>query len=322
MAQSTQLTHIKDMVVVAAIVGLSSSSAYLGMRASKAETALEQSRAQQRVLLQKVQQVDESFARIRDYTATAHTLIRPEQSIIERQKDSFTRRALPMSESWTYESWRADLLQTHKSDTDAFLYHVDRIDEVRSHADMLTRRLAGLADILKANKSLMNAIPSILPVEGGAITSEFGVRLSPFEGKRHMHAGLDIAAEIGTKILAPADALVSFVGDFDDMGKTVVLDHGNGILTRFGHTSSSFVKQGQKVKRGQQIAAVGNTGRSTGPHLHYEIWVGSNPVNPREFLFDMADGPTSVPLAAATKPVERLPMPHVKMANLRQDTDL
>jgi murein DD-endopeptidase MepM/ murein hydrolase activator NlpD len=99
-----------------------------------------------------------------------------------------------------------------------------------------------------------------------------------------MHCGLDIAARTGTPVLAPADGVVKRVGTAPDYGKMVVIDHGYGYQTLYAHNSKLFVKVGQRVKRGDQIAAIGNTGRSTGSHLHYEVHLNGVPIDPRKFL--------------------------------------
>ena len=116
------------------------------------------------------------------------------------------------------------------------------------------------------------------------MTSRYGYRISPFTGKRKFHAGLDIAADIGTPVGAPARGKVVMVGRKGPLGKTVVLDHGYGFRTTFGHNSRVHVKLGQEVERGETIAEVGNTGRSTGPHLHYAVKVNEKSVNPADYI--------------------------------------
>ena len=101
-----------------------------------------------------------------------------------------------------------------------------------------------------------------------------------------MHAGLDIAAAGGTAIVAPARGRATFVGTKGPLGRTLMIDHGFGVKTMYGHTSAIFVKAGQTVERGQKIAAVGNSGRSTGPHLHYVVEVNGAPRNPLDYIFD------------------------------------
>ncbi len=145
--------------------------------------------------------------------------------------------------------------------------------------------LESLLSFFEEQKSALAAVPSVWPTRGW-ITSGFGYRLDPYTGSRKFHTGLDIATLTGTPIVAPADGLVSFKGYKKDLGKTLTLDHGYGLISRYGHVSEIYVKQGQKVKRGQVIAAVGSTGRSTGPHLHYEVRVNGLRVDPRKYLLN------------------------------------
>ena len=126
-------------------------------------------------------------------------------------------------------------------------------------------------------------VPSIWPTEGEA-TDGFGVRGNPFGGGSEFHSGLDIAAPRGTPVVAAADGKVVQAGWQNGYGQVVVLDHGNGLTTRYGHLSKIEVFAGQELKRGEELGEVGSTGRSTGPHLHYEVRIGELPVSPRRYL--------------------------------------
>lgn len=126
-------------------------------------------------------------------------------------------------------------------------------------------------------------IPSSPPVNG-PVGSGFGFRSDPFTGGSALHTGLDFPADVGTPILAAAGGVVLSVGMHPQYGQLVELDHGNGLITRYAHTSRMLVKQGDLVKRGQTIAEVGSTGRSTGPHLHFEVLVEGVQQNPAKFL--------------------------------------
>jgi len=128
------------------------------------------------------------------------------------------------------------------------------------------------------------AIPSIRPVDSLSFTSNFGVRSDPFRGTRAMHAGVDIPGAHGTNIYATASGTVNRAGWANGYGNLVELDHGRGIVTRYGHLSSFVVAAGQHVTRGQLIAHMGSTGRSTGTHLHYEVRIDGGAVNPVPFL--------------------------------------
>jgi murein DD-endopeptidase MepM/ murein hydrolase activator NlpD len=118
------------------------------------------------------------------------------------------------------------------------------------------------------------------------VTSDFGFRLDPFTAERKSHEGLDIANAAGTGVVAPADGVVVYAAAENGYGNVLVLDHGFGIKTRYGHLSKIEVRLGDRIKRGQLIASIGNTGRSTGPHLHYEVRVNGVPENPRKFILE------------------------------------
>jgi len=142
-----------------------------------------------------------------------------------------------------------------------------------------------LDEYLKNQKSLLAATPSIWPTRGW-VTSGFGYRKSPFTGLPEKHEGLDIAARMGSEIRATADGKVTLSGRENGYGNMVEVDHGYGIMTRYGHNSKNLVKVGDKVKRGQVISLVGNTGRSTGPHVHYEVLLNGIPVSPRNYILE------------------------------------
>jgi murein DD-endopeptidase MepM/ murein hydrolase activator NlpD len=138
---------------------------------------------------------------------------------------------------------------------------------------------------LKSQRNLLSSTPSIRPTEGW-LSSGFGYRVSPFTGLREFHKGLDFAGRKGTKIIAPADGVVSFVGRNGSYGKMIKIDHGHGIITRYGHLQKALKKRGEAVKRGDVIALMGNTGHSTGPHLHYEVLLNGLPVNPKKYILN------------------------------------
>ena len=158
-----------------------------------------------------------------------------------------------------------------------------RIDEVRRQIDLRRESQEEIQGILNDQRSLLAAKPSGWPVKGW-LTSSFGLRHDPFNGKRKMHEGLDVAARTGTSVIATADGIVSSLKTEPGYGKMVTIDHGYGYRTLYGHNSKFNVKVGQRVRRGDRIASVGNTGRSTGSHVHYEIRLNGVPVNPQKYL--------------------------------------
>ncbi len=136
----------------------------------------------------------------------------------------------------------------------------------------------------RAGKALA-ALPSRWPVRGG-VNSEFGNRLSPWTRVTEFHSGIDINAQPRTPIRAPAGGTVTFAGGQQEYGNTIILDHGQDVRSIYGHLSQVAVKHGERVERGQLIGYTGNTGRSSGPHLHYEILVKGRSVNPRAYLWN------------------------------------
>jgi murein DD-endopeptidase MepM/ murein hydrolase activator NlpD len=138
---------------------------------------------------------------------------------------------------------------------------------------------------LEDRPSLLASAPSIWPTRGW-LTSEFGARIDPNSNERAMHRGVDIATPHGSPVVAPSDGTVLFVGVEGSYGKVLVIDHGYGVQTRFGHLSEVFATPGERVRRGARVAAVGNTGRSSGPHLHYEVRVDGIPENPRRYVLE------------------------------------
>ena len=159
------------------------------------------------------------------------------------------------------------------------------IENIQIEAAVQEESFNELVEFLEDKKSLLASTPSVWPVRGW-ITSGFGRRVSPFTGTYKDHEGLDIATRMGTPIIAPADGRVTYVGVESGYGKLLVIDHGYGVMTRYGHNSKIFTKVGEEIKRGQKIAAVGSTGRSTGPHVHYEVRVNGVPVNPKNYILN------------------------------------
>ncbi len=137
---------------------------------------------------------------------------------------------------------------------------------------------------LAGDKRLLNATPSIRPVSSGFITSRFGRRMDPFTGRAATHYGVDYSARVGTPIVATADGAVTFTGRWYEFGWAVEISHGNGIVTRYAHCSKVLVEMGQRVKRGDVIARVGSSGRSTAPHLHYEVLLEGDRTNPLAYV--------------------------------------
>lgn len=163
---------------------------------------------------------------------------------------------------------------------------VDRdLERLKGRVEAQEQGFSDLVSFLEDRKSLLASTPSITPVRGW-VTSAFRRRNDPFTGNAVWHRGLDISTGMGTPVLAPADGVVTYTGSKVDFGNILSLDHGYGYLTRYGHNSRIIVRAGQQVRRGQVIAFVGNTGKSTGPHLHYEVLRNGVPVNPQDYIIN------------------------------------
>jgi murein DD-endopeptidase MepM/ murein hydrolase activator NlpD len=153
-----------------------------------------------------------------------------------------------------------------------------------------------LKTYLDEKTAVLAATPTILPSQG-LVTAGYGHRRSPFTGKREFHEGMDIAAPVGTPIVATADGIVTFAGFAGSYGNVVFIDHGHGFATAYAHNSSNRVRVRQRVRRGEVIAYVGNTGRTTGPHVHYEVHANGVAANPLTYAVD----PSSQSFAAVAK---------------------
>jgi murein DD-endopeptidase MepM/ murein hydrolase activator NlpD len=159
------------------------------------------------------------------------------------------------------------------------------VDRLLRLSDYELEKFAEAESALGDLKDRLDHTPSIMPASGWS-SRGFGMMNDPFTGYRQMHRGMDIANHAGTPIVATADGRVKAVGTYGHMGKMITIDHGHGFVTRYGHLSKAEVKRGDVVTRGQVIARMGNTGRSTGPHLHYEVWRNGKAVNPHEYILN------------------------------------
>jgi murein DD-endopeptidase MepM/ murein hydrolase activator NlpD len=174
--------------------------------------------------------------------------------------------------------------------------HNSLMRDMHEQIDVLNRasihqqnEFESLLKSLEDQQNLLASTPAIRPISRGEkswVTSSFGFRQSPFTGHREFHQGYDISAREGTPVLATADGVVIFTGRKGLLGKTIIIDHGHGMVTRYGHCQKFLKKRGEKVKRWEPIALVGNTGRSTGPHVHYEVRLNGIPVNPTKYILN------------------------------------
>lgn len=158
---------------------------------------------------------------------------------------------------------------------------IDLVEEAKETGN----RLKEIYEFNGEAQYFWSALPTISPVRGW-VTSDFGLRRSPLSGRRQLHEGVDIASPYGSVVVATGDGMVTLAGRHGGLGKKLMIDHGFGLTTVYGHSSEILVREGEKVKRGQIVAKVGSTGRSTGPHLHYEVLVNGIPVDPRRFILE------------------------------------
>lgn len=178
---------------------------------------------------------------------------------------------------------RADLLG---SGTRSVKLVQTRIAGTSEDLETTEKSVGTLAAFLEDQRAILSSTPSRAPARG-FVSSTFGMRVDPFTGLAQLHGGIDFSANIGAPVSATADGVVIFSGTDPSYGKMIKLDHGSGLVTQYAHMSKLNVRLGEQVRRGALIGAVGNTGRSTGPHLHYEVRVNGVPVDPRRYLLDL-----------------------------------
>ena len=158
------------------------------------------------------------------------------------------------------------------------------LDSMDAQIDDRRRQLTALQNLIMTRELARQVVPGGRPVESGYISSLYGQRTDPFDGNLATHQGIDFAAVAGTQVLAVADGVVSHTGIDGGYGRMVEITHGNGYVTRYAHNAKLLVKPGQTVKRGDPIALMGSTGRSTGPHVHFEVLRDGRPMNPLSFV--------------------------------------
>jgi murein DD-endopeptidase MepM/ murein hydrolase activator NlpD len=164
------------------------------------------------------------------------------------------------------------------------LEFTEMLDKLAREVDARTDQLNVLEALLLQSSANRRFMPTLRPILDGWFSSNFGYRIDPFTGQRAFHEGIDFPAETGTAIQAAASGTVVFAGTHPEYGKMIEIDHGNGLVSRYAHAQQLLVREGELVVAGQKIATVGTTGRSTGPHLHFEVRLRGVPQNPARFL--------------------------------------
>jgi Peptidase family M23 len=158
------------------------------------------------------------------------------------------------------------------------------IDDMNQRVDVRAAQFSALEHVMMGRQLSAYIKPSGRPVREGYISSYYGQRMDPFNGEEAFHRGMDFASEAGTDVLAVAAGIVTFAGPREGYGYLVEINHGNGYVTRYGHAARTLVTVGDEVQRGQAVAIVGSTGRSTGPHVHFEVVKDGHQINPASFI--------------------------------------
>jgi len=229
----------------------------------------------------KVEQMDQSLERVRNYAKKLQFLTGQNNKNL-KDTEKGQERTPATSKNKADNLLDPDFSLNLKNENSEFDLG-EHIDNITSISIQTEYELMALQTYLLSRTAMLASTPSLIPTNG-YISSYFGYRRHPFDGVYRLHSGIDIVADIGTPIRAPADGTVSFSGYKTGYGEVVVIDHGYGIHTLFAHNSLNYVTKGEKVKRGQIIARVGETGITTGPHLHYEVRKNGRAINPLPFI--------------------------------------
>lgn len=247
-------------------------------------------RGEARILMSHLDDVKKSLVRVKDYSEklTELTSLKVKKVRKKTGVGPLTKEEWKKAEKDAEEAFASHLPMGLSIDKLTFRPVFNRLIQVGHRAETQAFELGRLLSTLSQQKSLLMSVPATRPTKGW-MASGYGYRTSPFTGKRSMHRGLDFAAPSGTPIYSPADGVVIFSGKKSGFGNFIMIAHGYGIVTRYGHNSENMVQPGQRIKRGDQIATVGASGRTTGPHLHYEVMVNGQYVNPKKFILDFAN---------------------------------
>ncbi|MEJ2391814.1 MAG: M23 family metallopeptidase [Gammaproteobacteria bacterium] len=167
---------------------------------------------------------------------------------------------------------------------------VAALNELSAELDDRGRQLSVLESLIMNRNLRAEVMPAGRPVKHGWLSSYFGMRTDPFTGRLAFHPGMDFAGKMGSDVIAVAAGVVTYAGKRSGYGNLVEIDHGNGYATRYGHNSKILVSVGQTVKKGQVIALMGSTGRSTGPHVHFEVLINGHRVNPKKYIQAASNG--------------------------------
>lgn len=225
-------------------------------------------------LSDKLQGLEEDVRRVQQFDAKLRVLMNADTDVADKDAESAPPGNILGAPGY---------LARHR---DLYVRHLHSLaDNLSSNVLLEEVEQQTLVSLMRLNKDSLLSTPSIWPVKG-YLTSGFGWRRSPFSGATKMHTGLDVSNRVGTPVSAPARGAVTFSGMDGAYGICIVIDHSNGIVTRYAHLSKSLVSIGDYVQRGDVVGALGNTGRSTGPHLHYEVILNGTPVDPMRYILN------------------------------------
>lgn len=247
-----------------------------------------QLRQQVQVFENRITGIEDTIERVRTFSTRLKVITNIEsrnklieslnESLPEANRNIETKFALESNEK-TRKSPEEIRLARNQADWELRFTHLSQ------QSSLLEQQLHDQYELLSDQKAFLAATPTRKPAVG-YFTSGFGVRRSPYGGTEKMHEGLDIANYPGTPIRATADGTVAFAGAKAGYGQTVIIDHGYGLETWYAHNRRILVRPGQRVQRGESIAQLGNSGRSTGPHLHYEVRINGTPVDPLSYILE------------------------------------
>ncbi len=247
-----------------------------------------QLRQQVQVFENRITGIEDTIERVRTFSTRLKVITNIEsrnklieslnESLPEANRNIETKFALESNEK-TRKSPEEIRLARNQADWEL------RFTRLSQQSSLLEQQLHDQYELLSDQKAFLAATPTRKPAVG-YFTSGFGVRRSPYGGTEKMHEGLDIANYPGTPIRATADGTVAFAGAKAGYGQTVIIDHGYGLETWYAHNRRILVRPGQRVQRGESIAQLGNSGRSTGPHLHYEVRINGTPVDPLSYILE------------------------------------
>jgi murein DD-endopeptidase MepM/ murein hydrolase activator NlpD len=235
-------------------------------------------------LKRKVEEYDKSIAEINKKLTNLKIYEVQVKNVLKQAKDNLGE--MPLSAGGEEYNVSSDFYLLSDIKENELFDQLDSVlNKLNSEVDRRSEEIKNAIFELEKLHATLSSMPTITPAQG-YLSSNFGYRISPFTGYGAIHSGIDIACKYGSPVRVAAKGVVVFTGYKPFYGNLVAVDHGNGYITRYGHCSSILVQVGKIVNKGEVIARVGSTGRSTGPHVHYEVLVNGVPINPLSFLLD------------------------------------